>query len=470
MNCDYLLSVGIDIGTTTTHLVVTSLKFSNVARPTEINALQLTDKEVLFESAVYETPLTESGLIDAKAVAGLIQEAYDLAQAKTGKDMHTVQTGAVIITGESARTRNAAAVVEEIAALAGEFVVASAGPNLEGLLCARGSGAQALSKAEGMRVLNIDIGGGTSNFASIDSGEISDTDVNFFGGRAIRFEEGNIKSMSRAAQDLCQALNIDLKVGMKEVECQPNLRLLAAQMAEQICRAEDDKFDLTVISGGVAEIMQKNSGAENLAENNIYQDFGIYLATALKEKLKQSGRAYNLAVNAIRATVLGAGLHTLQLSGSTIDFASESLPLRNLPLLKIDAKDSTRLVANIQQALHLKELDWSKAPLTLALTGLDSRGLQYQYMKNLAGELSRAFTLMKGCEPFVVTAEQDIAMALGQLLKRLLPDKRIITVDGITTGDGDYLDIGRPVHSNSLSDQYTAALPVVVKTLIFYKN
>jgi len=91
-------------------------------------------------------------------------------------------------------------------------------------------------------------------------------------------------------------------------------------------------------------------------------------------------------------------------------------------------------------------------------------------MKNLAGELSQAFTLMKGCEPFVVTAEQDIAMALGQLLKRLLPDKRIITVDGITTGDGDYLDIGRPVHSNSLSDQYTAALPVVVKTLIFYKN
>jgi len=465
-----LLSVGIDIGTTTTHLVVTSLKFSNVARPTQINALQLTDKEVLFESIVYETPLTDDGLIDAKAVAVLIAEAYGQAEAKTGRDMKMVQTGAVIITGESARTRNAAAVVEEIAALAGEFVVESAGPNLEAILCARGSGAQALSKADGKRVLNIDIGGGTSNFALIENGEITSTDVNFFGGRAIRFEQGKIKSISRAAQDLCRSVAIDLKVQTSEADCRAKLSLLADHMAERICgqvdnKEDDDKFDLTVISGGVAEIMQKKSYAQNH-----YQDFGIYLAAALERKLKQSGRPYTLALNAIRATVLGAGLHTLQLSGSTIDFAQESLPLRNLPLLKIDAKDSTRLVANIQQLLLLKELDWSKAPLTLALTGLDSRALQYQYMKNLAAELSRAFTLMKGCEPFVVTAEQDIAMALGLLLKRLLPDKRIITVDGITTGDGDYLDIGRPVHSNSLSDQYTAALPVVVKTLIFYKN
>ena len=485
LNKDTLLSVGIDIGTTTTHLVVTSLKFSNVARPTQINALQVTDKEVLFESTVYRTPLTEAGLIDAKAVAMLIEQAYAEAEAKTGRNMKAVQTGAVIITGESARTRNAAQVLEEIAELAGEFVVESAGPNLESILCARGSGAQALSKAESMRVLNIDIGGGTSNFAVIDNGAITSTAVNFLAGRAIIFDQGKIAAISRAAQDLCREKNINLTISMCESECQAQLSLLAAEMAEAICTSadnySDNNLDLIVISGGVAEIMATLSlykdfpsapekNVEHIVGDNPYNDFGIYLARALTTRLERSDKPYSLAANAIRATVLGAGMHTLQLSGSTIEFAQESLPLRNLPLLKIDAKDSTKLVANIKQALAHKELDWSKTPLTLALTGLDAAGLQYQNMKSLAQELARAHCDLKGCEPLVVTTAEDIGMALGSLLKRLIPDKRIITVDGIAIEDGDYLDIGRPLHSNSSSDQYTAALPVVVKTLIFYKN
>ncbi|MBS1992254.1 MAG: ethanolamine ammonia-lyase reactivating factor EutA [Cyanobacteria bacterium SZAS LIN-3] len=461
-----ILSVGIDIGTTTTHLVVSSLKFDNVARPTQISNVRLTDKEVLFESAIYKTPLTPEGLINAGAVAALIEEAYRQACEKTGLDMKAVDTGAVIITGESARTRNAAEVVSQIAGFAGDFVVESAGPGLESILCARGSGAQLLSKDEGIRVLNVDIGGGTSNFAVIDNGEISDIGVNLVGGKAVVFAQGKILFLSREAQSICREKNLALEAGMSEADNLSKLSLLAAELAAKICGqiASFGSFDQIVLSGGVAALMEKSQ------DQNPYQDFGVYLALALKQALAAAGLKYGLADNAIRATVLGAGMHTLQLSGSTIDFPRESLPLRNLPLLKIDGRDRDNLSRNVKKALELKEIDWSKAPLTLALSGLRKEDMQYRRLSELARSLAHTFQDLQACEPFVITTQQDVAMALGLLLKRLLPDKRIITVDGICVTDGDYLDIGRPMHSNSLKDQYTAALPVVVKTLVFYKN
>ncbi len=117
---------------------------------------------------------------------------------------------------------------------------------------------------------------------------------------------------------------------------------------------------------------------------NKYQDFGIYLARALNNILRQRRISYDLADKAIRATVLGAGMHTLQLTGSTIDYEVDCLPLRNLPLIKIDGSDQKNLATNIRKAIELKQIDWSKVPVALSLTGLDRNQLQYTRMKNLA--------------------------------------------------------------------------------------
>ncbi len=243
---DRLLSVGIDIGTTTTHLVVTSLKFGNLARPTQIGQLGITDKEVLFESPIYETPLDEHGRINAEAVAKIVQDVYLKAAKEANLDMTAVQTGAVIITGESARTRNARAIVQEVAKFAGEFVVESAGPGLESIFCARGSGAQARSKDEGTRVLALDIGGGTSNFAWIKNGDIAATSALSLGGRALRFSSGKISGMSEAAALLCRHNNIDLKVGAPQNQLAGELTRLADLMASII-------VDLSVKSGRLSD-------------------------------------------------------------------------------------------------------------------------------------------------------------------------------------------------------------------------
>ena len=68
----------------------------------------------------------------------------------------------------------------------------------------------------------------------------------------------------------------------------------------------------------------------------------------------------------------------------------------------------------------------------------------------------------------MLVAEVDLAMALSLILKGMLTDKRIITVDGINVAEGDYIDIGRPVSTSA--DPNTQSLPIVVKTLLFYKS
>jgi len=491
-NC--LLSVGIDIGTTTTHLVVTSLKFGNLARPTQINEIGLTDKKVLFQSPIYQTPLNEDGSIDAGAVAALISQAYTQAAREANLDMQSVQTGAVIITGESARARNAQALLKEIADLAGEFVVESAGPGLESILCARGSGAQALSKEQGLTVLNVDIGGGTSNFALVQNGLVTETAAMAIGGKAIKFAHGKLSHLSSTASYFCHLLELDLRPGLTLSESDQKLKTLARKMANEIahlCSAgqktsdrkreqaiDPDRSiwltdplklktspDMLLFSGGVAQLMQDLPQSADR-----YQDFGVYLASALIEILQDKNIDFSLAPDAIRATVLGAGMHTLQLSGSTVGLQGENLPLRNAPIIKIDISATKDLFIDIQKALVQKDLDWSATAVVLALSGLHSRQLQYGRIKALAGDLAAAHEQSNACEPLIVVIDQDIAMALGLLLKRLMPDKRIISVDGIAVRDGDYLDIGKPLHSNTFSDNCTQTLPVVVKTLIFYKN
>ncbi|MFA7338836.1 MAG: ethanolamine ammonia-lyase reactivating factor EutA, partial [Candidatus Obscuribacterales bacterium] len=128
-----LISVGIDIGTTTSHLVVTKLTFANASLVNAAPNLAITNREIIFESDVFLTPLTATGEIAAKQTAELIEKAYQTIGLKKSD----IDTGALIITGQSARARNAEEVSAHLAELAGDFVVESAGPHLESALAAR---------------------------------------------------------------------------------------------------------------------------------------------------------------------------------------------------------------------------------------------------------------------------------------------------------------------------------------------
>lgn len=478
-----LISVGIDIGTTTSHLVVTKLTFANSSLVNAAPSLAITRREVIFESPVFLTPLTATGEIAAKQTADLIAQAYDTI----GLNKSDIDTGALIITGQSARARNAEEVSAHLAGLAGGFVVESAGPHLESALAARGSQAVDYSQRTCQTILNIDIGGGTSNYALVVNGKIVETACLNIGGRMLQFDwcQNTISEVSPSAKIVIDDLQLtQLKPG-QAIEI-ATLHQLSKQLAQTILASATAVTDLTGAStypelmltnaltnshSAIDEIWLSGGVASVMAEDDLtkYCDLGVFLGQALRQVLQAQPIPFKVAPRAIRATVIGAGLHTLQLSGSTIGFASENLPLRNLKLIKIDASKRGTISEQIESQLQQREHEWSRAPVAIVLTGVSAAMLSFTFLKQLAIEIAQSFVSASAIDPLVLVSEVDLAMALNLILKGLLTtDIRIITVDGINVAEGDYIDIGRPVSASA--DPNTQSLPIVVKTLLFYKS
>lgn len=178
-----MLSVGLDVGTTSTQMVVSRLRVRNKASGFAVPDMEITDREILYQSPVHFTPLLDESHVDGKALETLILEEY----RRAGITRDRVDTGAVIVTGETSRKENAQAVTETLSRLSGDFVVTTAGPDLESSLAARGSGAVSYSRETGKTLLHMDIGGGTANLALIRKGDIEATGCLNVGGRLVKF-------------------------------------------------------------------------------------------------------------------------------------------------------------------------------------------------------------------------------------------------------------------------------------------
>jgi ethanolamine utilization protein EutA len=126
-----------------------------------IPKIEIVSKKVLYQSQIYITPIIDHRIVDAVAVKEIIMKEYE----KAGFELAQIDTGALIITGETAKKENAEKIVHELAGYAGDFVVAVAGPELESILAGKGAGAADLSKMERKKIINLDIGGGTTNIA-----------------------------------------------------------------------------------------------------------------------------------------------------------------------------------------------------------------------------------------------------------------------------------------------------------------
>ena len=213
-----LLSVGIDIGTSTTQLIFSRLTLENRANPFSVPRIAIADKEVLYRSGIHFTPLLSDTVIDSEGVRTIVEEEY----RKSGFEKAQISTGAVIITGETARKENAREVLSTLSGYAGDFVVATAGPDLESILAARGAGIDDYSKEHHTEVLHFDIGGGTSNLALYDRGELKATGCMDVGGRLIKIdrETGSITYLSPKVRQFydsappgCAARGAPLSVG-----------------------------------------------------------------------------------------------------------------------------------------------------------------------------------------------------------------------------------------------------------------
>ena len=448
--CKRLCSVGLDVGTTTTQLVVSELTVENRASGFAVPELDITERKIRYCSDVYVTPLSGHDRVDGAAIREILEREYDRAGLRPAD----VDTGAVIITGETSRKENAREVLAALADIAGDFVVATAGPHLESVLAAKGSGAVAYSEKTGKRVLHMDIGGGTSNLALIENGKILRTGCLNVGGRLIKTEDGRITYLSPVLKELTdlQPGQILTEEGAAEVAALLNQGLeMAAGLRQRDALWEKlvtqeapgtvpvEPGAVLSFSGGVAECIEKN------LPDDAFGDIGPALGRAIR-KSRLCGGEYMLGEQTIRATVIGAGCHSAQLSGSTVFCRGTALPVKNLPAVVLDGTEQTDAAA-IRRKLAEQE-----NTAILAMPGIPSPS--YGQVRQLADAVLEGV----GDRPVYVCLESDMAKALGTCLCLQLPEDRpCLCIDGVKLTEEAFLDVGTPVGP---------AFPVVVKTLI----
>ena len=444
-----LLSVGLDVGTTTTQLILSSLSVANKGGAFSVPEMVIENRNLLYQSPVIFTPLVSAERVDGEKVARWVDTQYALA----GVQKSQVDTGAVIITGETSRKENAREVLNALSGFAGDFVVATAGPDLESSLSAKGAGATEFSAQTGKSVLHMDIGGGTSNLSYIENGKIIRTGCLNVGGRLIKFDKnGAITYISPVLMPLCP-----LKIGEIPTETQlaqvVDLLVQALEMAaalrpktaifdgfatkEAAKPWEPVKADVISFSGGVADCI------ESTHELNAFGDLGVLLGQAIGQSALCKG-AYRLGTHTIRATVIGAGCHSTQLSGSTVFISGVDLPRQNLPVVPLSAPVTPEAVA---AAYSGQDSD----NVVLALEG--ERSPSYASVQALAGTLVAG----SGDRDLLICLQADMAKALGHAIFLLAPEKKCLCIDAVVLTPESYLDLGAPIGP---------ALPVVVKTLI----
>lgn len=495
-----ILSVGIDVGTSTTQVVFSKLQMDNAGGYFSVPRVAIVDKEVVYKSEIYMTPLKTDVLIDTEALRDIVAAEF----RKAGYRPEDTDSGAVIITGESARKENSDAVLKSLSDFAGDFVVSAAGPDMESLIAGKGSGAWQYSMDHHCRVANLDIGGGTTNVVLFEDGETAARGCLDIGGRLICMNpQGIITKVSPAAAVMAQAAGVSVHVGDRGDE--KALSAVTRQMAAALNvylgvgvpvggeadTAKSDaaghrtaggiedieallkqiktpgssdfpvpeKVQAVFFSGGVADLIYHES-----ADTWAYGDIGVLLGRAIRESRLFTDFQKMEPGETIRATVVGAGTYTTTISGSTITYSDDIFPLKNIPVIKLDealqeacfAGDTEPVIRRIQWVLGQNDED----RFILAMPGKRDPG--YTEMKRAAAAICQIMDRVQPPgEPILLVIESDIAKAMGQMIRQQ-PDlkRQVVAIDSIHVEDGEYVDMGKPMMNGMV-------IPVVVKTLIF---
>lgn len=478
-----LLSVGIDIGTTTTQMVFSSLSLRNTAGPTQAPRYAITGRSVIWGSPVVFTPKrTRGGLfqergaargseddsIDEENLAALINAWYEQA----GVAVSDVATGAVIITGESLKSANARQTVMRLSDSLGDFVVASAGPHLESVIAGRGAGAASLSRQLSGTVLNIDIGGGTSNYAVFRSGDVIDTACVNIGGRLVETTADGIvlrvlkpgaTVLEETLGSVPETLRPEHLTAMTDAMAD-TLHDLAQGIAPPLARkllqtpplGPGYRYDAVTISGGVGECCGNPGG-------NPYRfgDLGPLLAEAIMRNPNMTRLPLRPPASTVRATVIGAGSWSLSLSGSTVWAEEGAFPLRNVPVVTVPVSwpdCPADLAAHIENRLLHFDIDTQQDAFVLAFATLPPTYAAVVYLAEGMARFQRS--LPKRSLPVIAATREDIGKALGMELKPMLPDTPLIVIDEVHLAEGDYLDLGKPLQTGGF-------VPLVIKSLAF---
>lgn len=470
-----VLSVGIDVGTTTTQVVFSRLILHDVARPGQVPRIQVDEKSVVHRGEAHPTPLTAPDVVDAEALAGLVRNEYDAAGVSPG----SIETGAVIITGETARTKNADAILRALSEEAGDFVVTIAGPNAEAQIAGRGSGAARWSTDHYEQVTSIDIGGGTSNAAIFKVGRHLCSSGLAVGGRQVEIDDtGTVLRLAPPGRTIVDDLGLGLQEG--RVATLEELRAFCDVMADLIVDLATgqevrlghglqltppltgaDASSSVFLTGGIGACYYNHLPVSTMAEVARYGDVGPLLADCLHRNDRLRQLNVRQPPETLRATVLGAAGQTVTLSGSTIWANRELLPLRNLPVLRPALPGrggGLPFAAAVREAMGRWDLD-DDADAAIVVDLPAEMG--YPALQAVAAEIVAFHDAGHRERPLVLVLQQDYAQVLGQTVQGIRPGLPLLVIDQVGLGEGDFIDIGLPVLDGR-------AVPLSIKTLVFY--
>src|SRR5437870_5276021 len=287
-----LTTVGIDIGSSTSHMMFARVHLQRLGTALS-SRFVVVDRRIVWQSPILLTPYLPDFTIDIDELDGFIGGCYRYADIEPAD----IDSGAVILTGEAIKRRNARAIAELFSEEAGRFVCASAGHHMECQLAAHGSGAVALSRGHNATLLNVDIGGGTTKLALTERGRILATCAIAVGGRLIVADgAGRLARIEQPAQIIAKALDLELALGMTPMPA--DRRRIAARMARMVMGPIDlrqpgelarsllvteawpaelanRRIDAITFSGGVSEYLYKR-------ETRGFGDLGLELAEELR--------------------------------------------------------------------------------------------------------------------------------------------------------------------------------------------
>ncbi len=467
-----LTTVGIDIGSSTSHLMFARV---HLQRKTQLlsSSYLVVDRKILWKSPILLTPFLPDNSIDAARLKDFIDGAYRAADLAR----EAIDSGAVILTGEAIKRSNAQAIAQLFAAESGKFVCASAGHHLECTLAAHGSGAAALSRLTHRTVLNVDVGGGTTKFALLQKGEVRATCAVAVGGRLlVQDADGVLTRLDESARLTADSLGLALRLG--ETPVAADIARITEALAEVVIafiRGEAPgalaqalllteplemgvRPHLVTFSGGVSEYL---FGRETLSYGDIAKPLAEKIADAFSSgriaaELRDPGHG-------IRATVIGASQFTVQVSGKTIHIsANAGLPLHNVPvvfpaLAENAAFSSADVAHEVRAALQRADLTTGQS-VALAIPWHGDP--HYLRLRSLAEGLAIALD-DAGAAPLILMVDGDVGKTLGHILSDELQVARpVISIDGVKLQELDYVDIGRPVEPANV-------VPIVIKSLLF---
>jgi ethanolamine utilization protein EutA len=473
-----LTTVGIDIGSSTSHLMFARVHLQRLGTALS-SRFVVVDRKMLWQSPILLTPYLPDYTIDVDELSGFLGGAY----AYAGLQPSDIDSGAVILTGEAIKRHNARAIADLFSEEAGRFVCASAGHHMECQLAAHGSGAVALSRGHKARLINVDIGGGTTKLALIENGRLTATLAIAVGGRLlVEDPKAGLTRIEEPAREVARSLGIELALGAP-LAAQDRARIIA-RMARLIMRMIDRRppdelaqrllvtdpwpavcadlgLDALTFSGGVAEYLYKR-------EKRQFGDLGFDLAHELGHLL---ARRRDLPPvwdpgQGIRATVIGAAQFSVQISGNTISIAQpDELPLQNLPVaalaLELGATiDAATVTAEARRALAQADIEEGAAPVAFAFPwhGDPAHARLHAVAAGICAAVPRTIA---AALPLVLLIDGDVGMSLGRIIRNeIAPSANVIAIDGVQLKQFDYVDIGRMI-------EITNVVPVIIKSLLF---